>query len=84
MTRRMQQPPFGDDRPEDGRQITDVSGVESDQGRKERDGVRSLRDLQEESGDEDDIDDVFRIDWRSASEAGVDLDRPNGHETLLR
>jgi hypothetical protein len=82
MTPRVKRPPFGDDQPADGSHRADGPGVESDQGHKEPDGVRSLRDLQEESGDEDDIDDIFRIDWRSASEAGVDLDRPDGHETL--
>lgn len=57
------------------------SGV--DDWRKERDGARSLRDLQEESGEEDEIDDLYAIDRREARDAGVDLDRSDGPEAAL-
>lgn len=57
--------------------------AEGESGRKERDGARSLRDLQEESGDEDEVDDVYAIDRREAHDAGVDLDRADGPEPPL-
>lgn len=50
---------------------------------KDQDGVRSLRDLQEESGDEDEVDDIFAMDRREAGQAGVDLDRSGGSESSL-
>ena len=57
--------------------------AEGDHGQKDRDGARSLRDLQQESGDEDEIDDVYAIDRREAREAGVDLDvTDDGEEPL--
>ena len=56
---------------------------EGDDVGKERDGARSLRDLQEESGDEDEIDDLYAIDRREAHEAGVELDRADGPEAVL-
>ncbi len=51
--------------------------------RKDQDGARSMRDLQEESGDEDEVDDVYAMDRRSAHDAGVDLDRSDGPEAPL-
>ena len=58
----------------------DAEGVH---GQKDRNGARSLRDLQEESGDEDEIHDLYAIDWREASDAGVDLDLSDGGEASL-
>ena len=58
----------------------DAEGVH---GQKDRDGARSLRDLQEESGDEDEIHDLYAIDWREAHDAGVDLDLADGGEASL-
>ena len=55
----------------------------SDQTSKEQDGARSMRDLQEESGDEDEVDDVYAIDMREARTAGVALDRSDGPEAGL-
>lgn len=50
---------------------------------KDQDGARSLRDTQEESGDEDEVDDIYAMDRREAGEAGVDLDRLDGSEGAL-
>ena len=48
---------------------------------RDRDG--SLHDLQEESGDEAELDDVFSLDQLSAAQAGVELDRPPTPEAPL-
>ena len=41
---------------------------------RDRDGIASLRDVQEESGDEAGVHDAYDMDDREASELGVRLD----------
>lgn len=41
---------------------------------RDRDGVGSLRDVQEESGDEAGVRDAYDMDEREASELGIQLD----------
>lgn len=41
---------------------------------RDRDGIGSLRDVQEESGDEVEVEDIFDLDRREAREGGVNLD----------
>jgi hypothetical protein len=50
---------------------------------RDRDGVSSLRDTSEESGDEDEVTDAFDLDRREASELGVQLDSDGGEEASL-
>lgn len=68
---------------DDGSQAPDPFDGAGEPWRKEQDGPRSLRDLQEESGDEDEVDDVFAIDRLEARDAGVELDRTDGPEAPL-
>ncbi len=42
--------------------------------RRDRDGVASLRDTEEESGDEEEVADDFDMDEREAREVGAELD----------
>jgi hypothetical protein len=41
---------------------------------RDRDGVASLRDTSDESGDEEEVTDLFDLDEREAREVGVELD----------
>ena len=50
---------------------------------RDRDGVGSLRDTQEESGDEEELADTYDLDEREAREAGVALDGGTGDEPRL-
>ena len=50
---------------------------------RDRDGVSSLRDTSEESGDEDEVTDDFDLDRREARELGVQLDSDGGEEASL-
>ena len=68
---------------DDGWQGLEGFGAESDEMHKDRDGARSLRDVQEESGDEDEVDDVYALDRREAADAAVALDRADGPEAAL-
>jgi hypothetical protein len=45
-----------------------------ERGGRDRDGVASLRDIEAESGDEEEIVDDFDMDDRAARELGVALD----------
>ena len=54
-----------------------------DQPERERDGVASLRDTDEEQGDEDELLDEMNLDVAAAREAGVDLDRIGGETPRL-
>jgi hypothetical protein len=49
---------------------------------RDRDGVASLRDVQEEAGDEHEVEDLFDLDQREARERGVDLDVVAGEVPL--
>ncbi len=68
---------------DDGSQAPDPFEGVGEPRRKEQDGARSLRDLQEESGDEDETGDVYAIDRREARDAAVDLDPTDGPEAPL-
>jgi len=64
----------------------DVVSVEEStdsEAQRDRDGVASLRDTQEESGDEDELADTFDLDEREAREVGVELDGGVGNESRL-
>lgn len=64
----------------------DVVSVEAEtdaQSRRDRNGVASLRDTQEESGDEEEVADAFDIDEREARELGVDLEGGTDDEPRL-
>ena len=50
---------------------------------RDRDGIGSLRDVQEEAGDETEIDDLFELDVREAQERGVNLDAVDEDESRL-
>jgi hypothetical protein len=54
-----------------------------DEGRRDRDGVSSLRDTEAESGDEDEVLDRFDLDSVEAQELGVALDRTGGETPRL-
>jgi len=43
-------------------------------GRRDRDGVESMQDVEAEQGDEQEVDDDFDLDRREARQAGVNLD----------
>jgi hypothetical protein len=45
-----------------------------EQARRDRDGVSSLRDVEAESGDDEQTTDDFDLDDRAARELGVNLD----------
>ena len=65
-------------------QVDDGQGSSRPEDRGEgRDRDGSLHDLQEESGDEAELDDVFSLDQLSAAQAGVELDRPPTPEAPL-
>jgi hypothetical protein len=49
---------------------------------RDQDGVDSLRDTQEESGDEEAVGDVYSLDHREAREAGVELDDTDDESRL--
>ena len=71
-----------DDQTDDQTDDQQGSSRPEDRGeRRDRDG--SLHDLQEESGDEAELDDVFSLDRLSAAQAGVELDRPPTPEAPL-
>lgn len=50
---------------------------------RERDGVASMRDTDEEQGDETELTDDFDLDQTAARESGVDLDRLGGETPRL-
>ena len=54
-----------------------------EEGRRDRDGVESLRDTEAESGDEDEVDDRYDLDRLEAQELGVALDRTDGETPRL-
>jgi hypothetical protein len=54
-----------------------------DQPDRERDGVASLRDTEEEQGDEDEVTDRFDLDRTAAEEADAELDRIGGETPRL-
>jgi hypothetical protein len=51
--------------------------------RRDRDGVASLRDTEAESGDENEVADLYDIDTHEARELGADLDDGSADEPLL-
>jgi hypothetical protein len=51
--------------------------------RRDRDGIASLRDTEAESGDEDEVADLYAIDTHEAREVGADLDDGSADEPLL-
>ena len=64
----------------------DIVSIEADsdpQARRDHDPVLSLRDTDEESGDEDELADTFDVDEREAREAGVELDGGTDDEAGL-
>lgn len=54
-----------------------------DDGDEEQDPVASLRDTEEEAGDEVGIADTYSIDGVEAEQMGVALDRTGGQEAEL-
>jgi hypothetical protein len=50
---------------------------------RDRDGVASLRDTEEEQGDEAELTDDFDLDQDEAKELGVNLDRTGGETPRL-
>jgi hypothetical protein len=54
-----------------------------DQHDRERDGVGSMRDTDEEQGDEVEVTDQMELDTEAAREAGADLDRIGGETPRL-
>jgi hypothetical protein len=54
-----------------------------DQAARDRDGVTSLRDTEEEQGDENEVTDDFDMDQDEAKELGIDLDRTGGETPRL-
>ena len=50
---------------------------------RDRDGVASLRDTDEEQGDEAGLTDEFELDQTAARETGTDLDRLAGETPRL-
>jgi hypothetical protein len=54
-----------------------------DQADRERDGVASLRDTEEEQGEEAEVDDEMVLDQTEAHELGIDLDRVGGETPRL-
>jgi hypothetical protein len=50
---------------------------------RERDGVSSMRDTDEEQGDEEEVTDEFDLDQAAAQESGADLDRLGGETPRL-
>ncbi len=48
--------------------------AQDSQTRRDRDGVASLRDIEAEAGDEDEVTDSYDMDDREARQLGVDLD----------
>lgn len=50
---------------------------------RDRDGVSSLRDTDEEQGDETEVTDDFDLDQTAAQESGADLDRLGGETPEL-
>lgn len=66
----------------DGRPGEDVEELLPEVSR-ERDGVSSLRDVQEESGDELGVRDAYELDEREARELGVQLDDRDEQEPDL-
>jgi hypothetical protein len=65
--------------PEDTVSYDDVSAISD----RDRDGVASLRDTEEEQGDEVELTDRFSLDQTAATEAAADLDRIGGETPLL-
>jgi hypothetical protein len=57
----------------DDQRDNDVDELLPEVGR-ERDGVSSLRDVQEESGDEAGVHDAYDLDEREAQDLGIRLD----------
>jgi hypothetical protein len=54
-----------------------------DQHDRDRDGVASLRDTEEEQGDEDEVTDEFDLDQIAAQEVDAELDRIGGETPRL-
>jgi hypothetical protein len=54
-----------------------------DQAVRDRDGVSSLRDTEEEQGDETEVTDDFDMDQDEARDLGVELDRTGGETPRL-
>lgn len=50
---------------------------------RDQDGVASLRDTDEEQGDDEELDDLFDVDEREAREADADLDGDPSDEPRL-
>jgi hypothetical protein len=50
---------------------------------RDRDGVGSLRDTQEESGDENEVADLYDLDRREARDLGVLFDSADSDEPSL-
>jgi hypothetical protein len=62
----------------------DVDSIEgSRDSQRDRDGVGSLRDTEAESGDEEELDDLFDLDERAAREVGGEFDGGTGDEPAL-
>jgi hypothetical protein len=59
----------------DKRSIDDDDTVSLDAPRvdRDRDGVDSLRDVESEQGDEEEVDDLFVLDELAARELGIDF-----------
>lgn len=62
--------------------VSSYDGPDADRDR-DRDGVGSLRDTDEEQGDETELTDEFELDQTAARESGADLDRLGGETPRL-
>ena len=65
--------------PEDG--VDSIEGSRESQ--RDRDGVGSLRDTEAESGDEEELTDLFDLDERAAREVGGEFGGGTGDEPAL-
>jgi hypothetical protein len=70
---------------DDSNDLADIISLDArrDEGRRDRDGVDSLRDTEAESGDEDEVNDRYDLDRLEAQELGVALDRTDGETPRL-
>lgn len=71
------------DRSGDGQTPAEAGGHQAEDEPIDQDGVSSLRDVEAEAGDEQELRDDFDLDEREARELGVALDRTEPDEPPL-
>jgi hypothetical protein len=74
---------FDPDDPDDPEEGVDYDTDFLDATRRDRDGVGSLRDVEAEAGDEEELADDYDTDDRAARELGVQLDDRDEPEPRL-